>query len=131
MDIQLYASILLGIRVVSMFLIGKVILRQIELFKLFIDKEIRTYRRILFVLAVAIFIGNLIPGIIDVLTITGELTRSARTINGVSLWYTGAWAITSLLSSVLIFWLYRMSHNVDESHEDSEHTLMNDDHKQK
>lgn len=127
MDIHLYASILLVIRIASLILIGAVIKRQLELFKLFIDKEIRTYRRILFVLAIAIFIGNLIPGTIDILTLVGEVTRSAKTISGVSLVYTGAWALTSLLSSVLIFWLYRMSHTVDQSHDESEHTLMNND----
>lgn len=112
-----------------MSLMALVIKRQLELFKLFIDKEIRLYRRILFALAVLIFAGNLIPALIDLLTITGDLVRYARTVNGVSLVYTMAWAGTSLLSSILIFWLYRMSHTVDKSHEDSEHTLMNEEHK--
>lgn len=129
MDIHTYATILLAIRIVSMSLMALVIKRQLELFKLFIDKEIRLYRRILFALAVLIFAGNLIPALIDLLTITGDLVRYARTVNGVSLVYTMAWAGTSLLSSILIFWLYRMSHTVDKSHEDSEHTLMNEEHK--
>ena len=129
MDIHTYAAILLATRVVSMFLMGAVIRRQLQLFKLYIDKEIRHYRIILFVLAIAIFAGNVIPAGIDLLTITGYLVRSSKVVNGVSLVYTGAWATTSLLSSILIFWLYRMSHTVDTSHEESEHTLMNNEDK--
>ena len=129
MDIHTYAAILLATRVVSMFLMGAVIRRQLQLFKLYIDKEIRHYRIILFVLAIAIFAGNVIPAGIDLLTITGDLVRSSKVVNGVSLVYTGAWATTSLLSSILIFWLYRMSHTVDTSHEESEHTLMNNEDK--
>lgn len=125
MDIKLYASMLLIARVASMVLMALVLRRQIQLFKLPIDKEIRTYRIILFILAVAIFAGNIIPATIDVLTITDVLTRSARTVNGVSLLYTSAWVLTSLLSAILIFWLYRMSHNVDETHKEADHMLVN------
>lgn len=127
MDIKVYAAILLIIRLASMFLMGAVLRRQLQLFKMPIDKEIRTYRLILFILALAIFAGNIIPAIIDLFTITDNLTRSAKAINGVSLLYTLAWATSSLLSSILIFWLYRMSHNVDESHAESEHSLTNEE----
>lgn len=128
MDIQLYAAILLIIRIITMVLMGFVLKRQLELFKLPIDKEITLYRKILFALALLIFLGNIIPAAIDLLTLTGDIIRSTRTVNGASLTYTLAWACTSLLSSVLIFWLYRMSHNVDQTHTESEHTLMNDEH---
>lgn len=131
MDIHTYAAILLVIRIISMTLMGAVIYRQLQLFKLYIDKEIRYYRIVLFVLAIAILAGNVIPAVIDLLTLTGELVRSTKIVNGVSLVYTGAWATTSLLSSILIFWLYRMSHTVDTSHEESEHTLMNNDEPKK
>lgn len=125
MDIKLYAAILLGTRIVSLFLMGLVLRRQLQLFKLPIDREIRNYRVILFLLALAIFAGNIVPATIDFLTLTEGLTRSAKTINGVGLVYSLAWTATSLLSAVLIFWLYRMSHTVDQSHEDSDHTLTN------
>lgn len=111
-----------------MILMGSVLKHQLELFKLPIDKEIRLYRKILFALALAIFLGNIIPAGIDLLTLTGDLVRLAKTVNTVSTTYTMAWAATSLLSSILIFWLYRMSHNVDETHTDSEHILTNDEH---
>lgn len=127
MDIKIYAAILLVARIASMILMALVLKRQLQLFKLPIDKEIRHYRIILFLLALAIFVGNIVPASIDLLTITEVLVRSTQTVNGVSLWYTLAWVITSLLSAVLIFWLYRMSHNVDESHKESDHTLMNDE----
>lgn len=125
MDIKLYAAILLATRIVSLILMGLVLKRQLQLFKLPIDKEIRNYRIILFLLAFAIFAGNIIPAIIDYLTLTEELVRSTKTINGVGLVYSLAWTVTSLLSAILIFWLYRMSHTVDESHEESDHSLTN------
>lgn len=128
MDIKIYAAILLFARIVSMILMGYVLRRQLQLFKLPIDKEIRTYRVILFVLALAIFVGNIVPAVIDMLTVTEVVVRSAKTINGVSLWYTLAWTVSSLLSAILIAWLYSMSHTVDESHQESEHLLTNDEH---
>lgn len=127
MDIKVYAAILLIVRIASMILMGAVLKRQLQLFKMPIDKEIKHYRIILFLLALAIFAGNIIPATIDFLTTVDGLTRSAKTINGVGLVYSMAWAVTSLLSAVLIWWLYRMSHNVDESHKDSDHTLTNDE----
>ena len=130
MDIQTYAAILLVIRIVSMTLMMFVICRQLELFRLYIDKEIRHYRVMLFVLALAIFGSNLIPAAIDFLTLTGDLERSTQTVNGVSLTYSLAWAVASFLTSVLIYWLYLKSRRVDTSHDESEHTLMNDDGKE-
>lgn len=127
MDIKVYAAILLIVRIASMILMGAVLKRQLQLFKMPIDKEIKHYRIILFLLALAIFAGNIIPATIDFLTIVDGLTRSAKTINGVGLVYSMAWTATSLLSAILIWWLYRMSHNVDESHKDSDHTLTNDE----
>jgi hypothetical protein len=127
MGIHEYAAILLVIRVASMTLMASVLRRQLQLFKLYIDKEIAGYRRILFALATAIFVGNIIPAGIDALTLFSIVTRSAKTVNGISLLYTLAWATTSLLSSILIFRLYRMSHTVDETHAESEHVLTNDD----
>lgn len=125
MDIKIYAAILLTTRIVSLVLMGLVLKRQLQLFKLPIDKEIRNYRIILFLLAIAIFAGNIVPATIDLMTLLGQITRSTTTINGVGLIYSMAWTLTSLLSGILIFWLYRMSHNVDESHEESDHTLTN------
>ncbi len=127
MDIHVYAAILLAFRVVSLLLIGIVIKRQLELFKLHIDPEITNFRKRLFLISVTIFIGNLVPAIIDVFTINGELTRSTQTVNMVSLIYSGAWVTTSTLMAYLIHSLYRMSHKVDESHENSDHTLMNEE----
>lgn len=128
MDIYTYAAILLFFRVVSIALIGIVIKRQLELFKLRIDPEITAYRKRLFYLSITIFVGNLIPALIDVFTLSGELVRSSPTVNTVSLIYTGAWVVTSTLMAYLIHSLYRMSHTVDESHAESEHVLMNDEH---
>lgn len=127
MDIHTYAVILLVIRIASMILMGLVIKRQLELFRLRVPQEIKLYRVILFVLALGIFIGNITPAIIDVLTIFGDVDRSARIVKPISLLYTIDAAGTALLSSILIFWLYRMSNAADEKFVDSDHILMNND----
>lgn len=108
MDIQLYAALLLLVRIGSMTLMGAVLLRQIQLFELPIAKDIKHFRVVLFVLALCIFFGNFIPAGIDILTITGDLARSTKTVNTVSLIYTAATSLTSLLSAYLIFRLYRL-----------------------
>lgn len=127
MDIQTYAAILLVIRVISMGLMAAVLFRQLELFRLPVPKDIKWYRIVLFILALGVFLGNIVPAGIDILTIFGEVVRSAKVVNGIGLIYSLDAAGTSLLSSILIFWLYRMSHTVDKSHTESDHTLMNDD----
>lgn len=127
MDIKTYATILLVIRIVSMILIGVVLYKQLMLFKRPIDKEITHYRRLLFFLALAIFLGNIIPALIDILTIFGDLERSARIVKPISVIYTMDAAGTSVLSSLMIFAIYRNALHVDKTHTDSEHTLMNNE----
>lgn len=127
MDIQLYATFLLVIRIASMALMGIVIYKQLQLFKLPIDREIRYYRIVFFVLAVGIFLGNVIPALIDIFTITGEIQRSTNTVNTIGVLYSLDAAGTALLSSIMIYTLYRNSHKVDKSHKESDHTLMNNE----
>lgn len=109
MDIQTYASILLVIRLVSMWFIGSVLVRQMILFRYPIAKPLVWFRRTLFLLALFVFIGNIAPLIIDALTIWGDLTRSTRIVKPISLVYTIDAAGTALLSSVLIWTLYRLA----------------------
>lgn len=123
MDIKVYAAILLVARVISMGFTGAVVLMQLGLFKLPIEGEdgmttdrrrrIRSYRKVLFGLAVAAFVSNIIPTVIDILTIFDMLERSSRVVQPASLVYTMTWAGSSILTSILLWSLYYMSYIVD------------------
>jgi hypothetical protein len=127
MDIQTYAFILLLIRIASMTFIGLVIWRQYTLFRIKLTSDINHYRVVLFILAIAVFLGNIIPAGIDILTITGDISRSVQTVKPVSLLYSMDSAMTALISSFLIWRLYRMSAQSDRDHVESEHMITNDE----
>ena len=126
MEIHAYAATLLLFRLSSMVLMGRVVLRQLELFKMPVDDDIKYFRVLLFVLSISILIGNFIPAIIDILTIADKLERSTSHVNGVSLVYTFATSLSFLLGSYLIYKLYDASQKADDTHDDSDHTVLND-----
>jgi len=104
-ELQLYASILLAIRVISVFFIVLVIKRQWALFKLPIHEDIKTFRIVLFLLSVAILIGNIIPIVVDVMALFGATNRPDQ-IPTASVFYSFSNAITAVLSSILVWLLY-------------------------
>lgn len=119
-SIQLLAFILLVFRLVSMTFITLVIWRQISLFgtKINFDdfpsltkgqrRNIYTMRRILFAIAVVIFIGNLIPVMIDSVALLNEVIKTP----GLRSWgilYAVSNAITSVFSAFMIWFLYRLA----------------------
>jgi hypothetical protein len=107
--------------------IGLVIWRQYTLFRIKLTSDINHYRVVLFILAIAVFLGNIIPAGIDILTITGDISRSVQTVKPVSLLYSMDSAMTALISSFLIWRLYRMSAQSDRDHVESEHMITNDE----
>jgi hypothetical protein len=123
MDIQLYAGILLVLRLISMSFIFIVLRKQLALFKQPISDNIRWFRVTLFVLAMAVFIGNIIPAGIDILTVFADLPRSVRTVKPISLLYTMDAAGTSLVSSILIWTLYRMASGEKKLTDRTQHRL--------
>lgn len=129
MEIHAYAAMLFFFRIASMVLIGKVVLRQLELFKMHVDEDIKYFRILLFVLSISILVGNFVPAVIDLLTIAGELQRSTTYVNGVSLVYTLATSVSFLLGSYLIYKLYDVSQKADDIHNESDHTVLNDKEK--
>ena len=109
-DIIPYATLLLAIRIVSIIFIGLVIMRQLELFKMPIDAEVRRFRIVLFLLALGVFAGNLVPTTIDVLTIfnANHIGRPPQ-IGMTSFAYTLSASLTSLVSSLMIWKLYNLA----------------------
>lgn len=115
-SITLYAAILLLVRIVSMTFITLVLKRQWALLKLPIKnaaqydvKALKHFRIVLFMLVLVIFIGNLVPAIIDIATILQANTGRPNTVQPVSLIYTLTASVTSLVSSYLIWRLYRLA----------------------
>ena len=108
LSIEVYAVILLIVRLISMGLMWKVIQRQWSLFKKPIDESIKNFRKLLFVIALAIVAGNITPMVIDVLTIFATTDRPPF-VSLTSLAYTFNAAGTALLSSYLIWRLYKLA----------------------
>lgn len=108
-SIELYAGILLVVRLISMWFMYKVLRKQWSLFQFDIPAHIRNYRRVLFILALVIFFGNVTPALIDVVTIMQSEIRQASTVTLISVLYTFSASGTALASAFLIWLLYRLA----------------------
>lgn len=110
MDIKDVALLLLLGRIVSVVFISLVIKRQLALFKKPIDPGLVGLRRTLFLLSLGVFVGNLIPIAIDILTIAtaSSLHREdSPSIAGVT--YALSNCVTASVSAVLIWTMYRQA----------------------
>lgn len=105
MDIQVAAIYLLALRLLSSGFIISVLYIQVPL--LHIKDEESTLRKLLFALAVSLLCMNLIPVIIDVGTIFGDLERSAKALAQFSLYYSFSNAIFSVISAFLVWGIYQ------------------------
>lgn len=88
--------------------ITNVIRRQWTLFSLPTTHRLRGMRKVLFGLSLIIFTSNLAPIVIDILTIFSTTDRPP-TVSAVSLSYALSSNLPALLSSILIWLLYRMA----------------------
>ena len=104
-DLQTYALILIVFRLISAFFIIVVIKRQLELFKYPIHKEIRTFRVILFLLSMAVLVGNFVPFVIDIMALFGGTNRPS-VVPSASIAYSISVSVASVFSSILIWLLY-------------------------
>lgn len=109
MDIRTLAWFLLLGQIGSALFMSAVIARQVTLFGRQMQRDLIWFRRVLFALAMVIFLGNAIPMGIDVVTVLGFVTRSANHINTVGLYYTTSNTLVAFTSSVLIWMLYRLA----------------------
>lgn len=109
MSTVLYAVILLIFRVISMSLIIDVIKKQRQLRKRPIkDHKVVSLREDMYKLAILAMAMNIIPIIVDVLTLFSFTTRPA-TINVVSVVYMFSYSFGTLLLTGIIWRMYRDS----------------------
>lgn len=114
MDIKLLAFLLLAIRVVSDYFIILVLRRQWKLRKTTTHPRLMAYRKVLALLAILIFIGNIFPLMLDAYTLFFPLVRSSQTINPVGVAYSLDNSLTFMFASILIYVLYKLADTVIE-----------------
>lgn len=114
MDIKLLAFILLIGRLVSEFFITSVIRRQWKIRKTQTHPRIMQMRRVLALLAVLVFIGNLYPLMLDAYTLFHPGIRTSQTINAVGVAYSLDNNLTFVFASILIWTLYKLADVVIE-----------------
>lgn len=121
-SIQIIAVFLLIARLISVGFIVTVLILQWRLFKTKIDfslvpnlsnyqkKTIYRARKLLFALAVIIFLGNMVPIMIDTITIISD-NAIGRTPNvrAISIAYAGSNALTAMFSAIMIWGLYKLA----------------------
>lgn len=126
--IELLALILLAIRFKALHLIYQVVQKQLHLMKHPIDPEVTGYRKTLYYLTLLLAGSNIIPIIFDIFIFLKGTGIVFATVSSQPLLiiYTVSNALAALLAAILISKIYRNAVLVDKSHEESDHTLMND-----
>lgn len=114
MNIQLLALLLLIGRIVSQIFMIKVIKRQWYLRKKQIHPRLMQMRRVLSLLALTVFIGNLYPLGLDLYTLFHPAVRTSQQINLVGVFYSLDNNLTFMFASILIWVLYKLSDVVIE-----------------
>lgn len=107
MDIHILAFILLVCRIVSVIFMGSVLLKQFKLFGTDESRDVVIFRRVLFILALIIFLGQFVPILIDIATLVANAKRTNPNILGVA--YGLSNAFTALLSSIAFWLVYRIA----------------------
>lgn len=109
MNIKTLAEILLTGQIFSAVFIFLVLVRQVALFRLRVQSGLEWFRRILFALALTIFLGNLVPIIIDIATIRQPAIRVVKHTNLIGLLYASSNTFASTMSALLIWIMYRLA----------------------
>lgn len=106
-DVRLVALVLLLGRLAALTLFLMVIKVQWRLMRLPTQPEVIKFRKNLFVLTVIIAAGNLIPIIIDTVSLFGPGEKVD--INELIIWYAFSNTVTAVLAGVLIRNLYKLA----------------------
>lgn len=109
MNIKTLAFVLLTERLISAGFIVAVLKRQLSLFRLNLDDDLHGFRLVLFCLSGAIFVGNFIPIVIDVLTLAADLKGRTTSPSPIGVAYAASNATTAVISSVFVWALYRIA----------------------
>lgn len=115
MEINTLATILLVGRMIAIYFMSSVVRRQLQLMKMPINDEVRTFRKILLGLAIALLISNIVPAILDILTIVSVNSLGRTPVVGdVGIFYTLFNCSGAIVSSLLVWMLYRLAANTKE-----------------
>ena len=117
MDIQTAAVFLTLIRLGSMAFITRVLFVQVPLLQADNDYATKVTQYILLALAVVIFFGNLIPVVVDLGTVFGDVDRSTKALNTIGVGYAFSNALTSLFSAGLVWGMYKLIEISNKRHE--------------
>lgn len=121
LDIQTIALYLLLARIISVIFIVSVILKQVKLFGKKIDfslvpslsklqqTSVYRIRRVLFILSVVILLGNLVPIVIDWITLFNDNLGRPNAIKTISIAYAFSNATTAMFSAIMIWTLYKLA----------------------
>lgn len=109
MDIQLLAFILLMGRAISDTFIVLVLQKQWRIRKIPTHPRLQALRRILTLLALLVFIGNIYPLLLDLYTLFYPGIRTSQTVNAVGAAYSLDNNLTFMFASILIWFLYKIS----------------------
>lgn len=114
MDIQLLATLLLIGRLISEGFIIAVIRKQWRVRNTQIHPRLKALRRVLTLLAVLVFFGNIYPLLLDAYTLYDSAVRTSQNVNLVGVFYSLDNSFTFMLASILIWTLYKLSDVVIE-----------------
>ncbi len=114
MDIVLLAFLLLIGRVVSEIFIVLVLKRQWQIRKTRTHPRLMQMRKVLSLLAILVFIGNLYPLWLDLYTLFNPGIRTSQTVNAAGVAYSLDNNLTFMFASILIWTLYKLADIVIE-----------------
>lgn len=114
MDIQLLAFLLLIGRLISEAFIIAVLRKQWRIRNSPIHPRLKNLRKVLTLLAILVFIGNLYPLGLDLYTLYDSTVRTSQTANLVVVIYSLDNNLTFMFASILIWTLYKLSDVVIE-----------------
>lgn len=109
MNIQLLAFMLLIGRLISDFFILLVIRRQWKIRKIPTHPRLANLRRVLTLLAVLVFLGNIYPLLLDLYTLFYPGIRTSQVVNPVGVFYSLDNNLTFMFASILIWALYKLA----------------------
>lgn len=120
-SLQLIAFFLLVARVISVIFIVTVLRLQWRLFKTEIDfrlvpnitklqkENVYRVRKVLFALSCVILLGNMIPIVIDLITLFNNNLGRPANIRPISIAYAFSNALTAMFSAIMIWTLYKLA----------------------
>lgn len=115
MNIQVLAALLLIGRLISELFIIMVIKRQWQIRKNQAHPRLMAMRRVLSLLALLVFAGNIYPLLLDAFTLFYPGIRTSQTVNPAGAFYAISTNLTFMLASILIWVLYRLADVVIET----------------